>query len=160
MNINTILARCTRDGACLLWGGFVTKGGLPVNYKRSVRRVIYEATYGPLSQKWRVVATCDNPLCVEVLHLKKRRAAELAAEASRNSIQQHSVTTMRVNRARSDRTIEQIRAFRADVFAGMSIRGAARKHGFSNWLAWKIARNRIWRDGCADSSVFNMRAVQ
>lgn len=61
-------------GACLRWGGRVSRGqpqlwDAQAGRMLSARRIAYEAAHGPLSADVVVVSTCGDSLCVRLEHL-------------------------------------------------------------------------------------------
>ena len=79
-----LLARCEREGDCLIWIGAVSRTA-PVlkrsQRQMSVRRVLYEAKFGPLPRGNFVHNNdlCRNSLCCNVDHLTTRRRVGVPA---------------------------------------------------------------------------------
>lgn len=64
-----IASKCEEEGACLLWRGAVSIGGVPQvsfrNRAHSVRRILHECHTGqPVPTGMIVASRCRNPLCV------------------------------------------------------------------------------------------------
>lgn len=81
-----LAARTTPDGSCLRWNGLVTHGRPMGTFRssgaRSVRRIVWEETHGPLLEEQWVVRTtdCSNVDCVAIEHLRVVNAQAHVAE--------------------------------------------------------------------------------
>lgn len=67
-----LAARTRADGACLLWTGASPHGRPMGRSGKSVRRIVWEHTHGPIpDNSWVVrIPACEHHTCVAVTHLR------------------------------------------------------------------------------------------
>jgi hypothetical protein len=66
--------------ACIEWQGARQPKGYGVVGKRGAHRVMYELVYGPIPEGAHILHSCDNPPCVNPLHLRAGSNAQNQAE--------------------------------------------------------------------------------
>jgi HNH endonuclease len=73
-----VIAKSRRDGACLIYMGYLNAKGYGTVGKRHQRahRVVYEAAHGPIPIDQELDHTCGRRACVEISHLEAVTHAE------------------------------------------------------------------------------------
>lgn len=157
--------RSIEVGDCLIWQQSCNADGYPImslSSKRRgapVRREAYKLYHGEIPKgKW-ICPTCDNKSCISRHCLKAMTRSERMKIAGKKGV--FSTPDICAMRARSrreatHRTMEDARKVRADVAAKKPRKEIANEHGISLDMVSKIVRNKAWREGASNNSVFNM----
>lgn len=145
---------CEATG-CWHWKGGVSKGGAPQMREGSgrdnivpVRRVVLR-----MMGKWRkadfliATNTCMNKDCVAPEHavwLTRKELQQRTAKVTRyGECPERRMAIAKAMRARSSRTIEQVREMRA---SGLGPNELARKLGQNKGIVAQILRGDLWKD--------------
>lgn len=152
MNAEKLHSFCTEDGDCLLWQRSTDMSGLPkFTVKREgiartiqPRRVVYEATKGPILGKLRVTAKCGNPLCLNPEHLALITPGKVVSNtAKRPDVARRRHLAGLVCRERSVLDMDKVREIRASSESTSEI---AERYGVGKTTVTDIRKNRRWRD--------------
>lgn len=103
-------------------------------------RVAYELTHGPLAPDQFACHTCDNGLCLNPRHL-------FAGTIEENHVDMWLKGRMPrgEDHKRHRLTADDVRAIRAEVQAGASTRGLARRFGVADHTVRSVLTGRTWR---------------
>ena len=164
--VESLLARCTDDGDCMIWQGAKSSDGTPAicndnDSRRNVRarRRMFELSGGKTNQRTpNVIATCWNPLCLAPEHLRavsRRDQMLLAAAAGRLVVPSRDAAQRRNKRAAAPKlTMEKARDIRRRHFGGETLTALAGEYGVHVSLVHRVVHNKAWAEGAANSSVF------
>lgn len=158
-----LLARCEPYGDCLLWtGGLANDKGTPRIYEGrkpiSVRRVIYEATTGPIRTGFKIVPCCGERLCLLPSHLRAKTVAQLLSDHSaRNGGLRPShvaaLTARARHRSNNKMDIERAREIRVSTEPSRKL---AEQYGICRALICRIKRNEAWAETTRGASIFSV----
>lgn len=145
--LESLRARTTEDGDCLIWTGSDNGKGIPKvrhgNGGMSVRRVVWELRKGKIPEGMQVIVTCGRAGCIEHLALASKAEVSKAAQ-SRPDVRAHrSVTSARAARAKAKLTMELARQIRNDPRDGTVI---AAELGVTKSTVSHVRRNTSWVD--------------
>jgi hypothetical protein len=171
LSLEAILARCTEEGECLLWGGSVTSDGYPCVRHRPqsqvrIRRKVWElANDKTLADGLYIVDTCDRRLCCNPKHLKPNTRKQQMELASRRGKLKNPLRAARIARTKRATEAKLDEAKARDVFeryharkeSGETLAVIAADYDVHLSLVHKIGSGRAWAvlDGARGSSVFN-----
>ena len=151
--IDTIRARCVEDGDCLRWQGAAVGGrhpSMPHGTKRGalVRRLVWEATHGPIPPGKIIRCTCGTPLCVAVEHLKLTTFAKLGKELGAVGLMSGPIRSANIaaaKRAGSQAKLSQeaVRAIRESGERGTVL---AARYRISEATVSKIRKHQVRRE--------------
>ena len=127
------------SGSCLLWTGYVQSGGygqVEVGGRMMlVHRLAWQQERGEIPPRMLVLHNCDNPLCIEISHLKlgthKDNAADMIARERWGKTHRPHTRVRKL-------TDDQVREIRA---ADGKVTDIASKYGISHTTVCDI-RNR------------------
>ena len=122
--LESLRARTTEDGDCLIWTGSDNGKGIPKvkngNGGMSVRRVVWELRKGKIPEGKQVIVTCGHAGCIEHLALATKAQVSKAAQ-SRPDVRAHrSATSAKAARAKAKLTMELARQIRNDPREGIA----------------------------------------
>jgi len=163
MNLEQLAAyvrgRCKLDShtGCLLWVGAVSRCGTPVfrlrgfYHSRSPRRLLWEADGRETKDNFVFVKPKCDDRCIEPSHqhyITRRQAVKMAAKAGLlSSGAKHAVAIRDGCRKRphvilNEQKVAAMRARYAEVENAAQV---AREFGIGHALAWRVVRNKAWR---------------
>lgn len=148
ITLTDVQARTIEEGDCLLWTGYAVHGKYPqwnVGGKvQPARRVVYEMVHGYVPKKLQIGTTCGCDLCVQPGHLVAR--SRVAVMRGKPLDLARKLKIARSKRAKSELTIDDVRAIRASTATGVEIDA---QYGFSAGFASRIRAGLVWRDYAA-----------
>lgn len=154
-----IMARCTEDGDCLMWGGPMANGSpqIVVDQRyRQARRIVYEHAKGEIKDGTHPVMTCRNAKCLNPDHMRAlttKQIGQLASKEGKFRSPSRRAAIALGKRAKS----KKLDAARVkDIKAARTAREAAAKHNIHQSLAARIRRGEAWAEVRA-ASVFTFR---
>jgi hypothetical protein len=128
---------------CLVWLGGTTKTGygkFGIDYRTvESHRVAWELENGPIPAGSCILHSCDNPRCVNVLHLRLGSHAENMAEAK--SRRRHPRGEGHHATSLTDGDVKSILARRSE---GLSQQEIGNMHGVSQTTVGRIVRGESW----------------
>lgn len=144
-----IRTKTVKIGECLIWTGDKWPSGYGrIRYKGkkaySVHRLVYELKHGEIPSGMVILHSCDNPSCVNLLHL---------SVGTQKQNVQDSVLKGRAVRAKGEMHGRaklsqcQVNEIRQRYKYGTTRSGAfslAREFGISSGTIWQIAHNKLW----------------
>ena len=145
--LESLRARTTEDGDCLIWTGSDNGKGIPKvkngNGGMGVRRVVWELRKGKIPEGKQVIVTCGHAGCIEHLALATKAQVSKAAQ-SRPDVRAHrSATSAKAARAKAKLTMELARQIRNDPREGIVV---AAELGVCKSTVSHVRRNRTWVD--------------
>lgn len=131
------------EGDCLLWQGRRSSGGVPRYNDMSLRRMVYEARFGPLPSGFLASTNCGRPECLH--HLCKKTKSQVLTDtyASSDLALRRSVTSTRVSRARAKLDIQKAREIRSST---ETIDVLAARFNVDRTLCHAIRRGTAWKE--------------
>lgn len=133
-----IMGKTTRDGDCLLYGGYLTPAGyglVTVSGKTvSAHRAIYSLCNGPIPSGACVMHTCDKPACVNPAHLVLGTQLDNMRDR---------MIKGRYARAAVKLTFDQVKEIRASTESTASL---AKKFDVRNYTVACIRKGITWKN--------------
>lgn len=138
-----IAAGSIEEGDCQLWQGRRSTGGVPRYNDMSLRRMVYEARFGPVPVGFVASTSCGRPECLH--HLCKKTKSQVLTDtyASSDLALRRSITSTRVSRARAKLTIAKAREIRQST---ESIDVLAARYDVDRTLCHAIRRGTAWKE--------------
>jgi hypothetical protein len=141
------IEKCGPD-ECWPWHGAHTPAGYGLIYRNgsmtTASHVVYELTYGPLSQNQIVCHTCDNPPCCNPSHLfagtDKTNSDDKLAKGREGHPDNRGVRNPHVRLTEPD-----VLEIRAAHLVGSSLSSLATQYGVNIPAIWKIIKRRTWK---------------
>lgn len=151
-SINSVIEQSSNikivpESGCWVWQK--SKAGMGYGvisfFKRNyyVHRAMYRIFYGEISRHNVVMHSCDNPSCINPLHLSQGSMKENVEDMWRKG---RSVVNTDFfdgpNNPKLKFTEEQINSIRKDKAAGVTINKICKKYGVSKSYLWKICSRK------------------
>lgn len=138
-------AKITPENDCLVWTGHKTSNGygrLTINSRRTLaHRFAAEDYHGSIPTGSLVLHHCDNPPCVEKMHLYFGTAQDNMDDKTKRG---HNVKGE--NHFRAKLTEQQVRSIREQYETGdTSIKRLGKKYGVNSGTISQIVRRIIWK---------------
>lgn len=157
--IARLLARCTEVGDCLIWQGRVANGS-PLVYidgkYLTARRVLWEATRGPIGRGLYPSCTCHESACMNIEHIRLMTTRQIARKAAKTGAfsrpERRAAIALALRRS-SKITPEMEQRIRA-AESGAAV---ARELGISKSMATKIRAGKARAPHTQGASVFSWR---
>ena len=142
LKIETLEAKGTPEGDCIIWTGASGSGGYPMmrynSEMRTVHSVIAQMKYGKVPNREsvnKVTRTCKNIKCINSNHIVVMTKGEIMMGAHQTGFN----TLLNA---------DMVRSIRKD-FADNPYRGAQRdlaiKYGLNSRMIWNVVRNRLYK---------------
>lgn len=139
------MERVKKTKTCWLWTGALGNGygAIIVDGKKQMaHRYSYELYIGPIGNGLFVCHSCDNPLCVNPMHLWLGSNADNLADMRSKKRGSKPPLLDGIRHPKSKLTESQVRDIRQ---SGMSSKTLANKYGVSDTLIYGIRNGKNWR---------------
>lgn len=150
--VESIYAKCTEEGDCLIWEGRLTSSGYPriwIDGKNlMVRRLLVELKYDrPLASGEIAASKCNDPMCLCWSHIKAMTTAERRAETGADGGYSSHTKGLRISishrkTAKLEGGEESAVAIRMDSRASHVV---GPDYGISASMVRKIRRGVAWK---------------
>lgn len=140
--------RVKKGPGCWEWTGAKTGhagyGVIRANSKRmGAHRFSYQLAHGPIPPGYQVCHSCDNPGCVNPMHLWTGTNADNVADRDAKG-RRVIVSGERASKAKL--TEGQVKEIRRRIAAGQPLRYIAADYGVHHTTVLDIGKRRSWRD--------------
>ena len=126
------------NSGCWLWCGPVDAWGYGKHKNKGVHRTSYELFCGEIPKDMFILHSCDQPSCVNPVHLRVGTAAENTADSTRRG-RRAPQDCDKNNSAKL--TWDDVNTIRSDPRSNLDIAAA---YGLSKWHVSRIRRHVYW----------------
>lgn len=144
MDLHAVIAAGSiEEGDCLLWQGRVSSSGVPRHNDMSLRRMVYEARFGPVPDGFVASTNCGRPECLHHLCKKTKGQVLFDTYATSDLALRRSVTSTRISRLSAKLDIEKAREIR---YSDETVDVLAERYGVHRTLCSVIKQGKAWKE--------------